>query len=411
MNIKSLHYGWVMAIIGFFVLSTNAIAIFGFGVFLKPLAAEFGWERGALSGAFALSALLTGIFSLICGRLSDRYGPRRLLTIAGLLVSTGLLTMSQINQLWQVYMVWGVIGTGIGFSATPIVSSIPRWFSQKRGIATAIPLAGFNFGATVGPLIIQSLISSYSWQQAFIVLGFLPLLLTVPLAQFTKRDPAQMNLRPYGDDVQSQAPISEASAPTGQTFTQMLGTWRFWIFGSIQFSFGFFMQIVVIHIAPHANDVGISALAAASILSIVAGSRIIGVISTGFLSERVSGRLMLTALFTALTLGLVWLTFAENAAGFYLFAIIFGLTSGGLIPLFTLVPAELFGLRNLGAVSGTFLLLATIGGGIGSPLAGYIFDVSGSYQAAFVTGSSIAAVAIILTLIILRFGKRSSEAE
>lgn len=409
MKIKSIHYGWVMAIIGFFVLSTNAIAVFGFGVFLKPLSAEFGWDRGALSGAFALSALLTGIFSLICGRLSDRYGPRRLVTIAGLLVSVGFLMMSQIDQLWQVYVVWALIGSGIGFSATPIVSSIPRWFTHKRGIATAIPLAGFNFGAAIGPLLIQWLISSYSWQQAFIVLGFIPLLLTVPLAQFTKRDPQEMNLLPYGEDKPAQTPSSIIPTSAGLTFTQMLRTWRFWVFGFIQFSFGFFMQIVVVHIAPHASDIGVSALVAASILSIVAGSRIIGVLGTGFLSERISGRLLLSGFFMALTLGLVWLLFAGDAAGFYLFAIVFGLTSGGIIPLFTLVPAKLFGLRNLGVVSGAFLLLATIGGGIGSPLAGYIFDVSGSYKVAFITGASISMMAVILSLIILLFGKSNSD--
>ncbi len=409
MKIKSLHYGWVMAIIGFFVLSTNAIAVFGFGVFLKPLTAEFGWDRGALSGAFALSSLLTGIFSLICGRLSDRYGPRRLVTIAGLLISAGFLMMSQINQLWQVYVVWAFIGSGIGFSATPIISSIPRWFTSKRGIATSIPLAGFNFGATFGPLLIQWLISSHSWQQAFKVLGFIPILLTIPLAQFTKRDPQQINLKPYGDDKSVLTPSTVAPASPGLTFGQILRTWRFWVFGGIQFSHGFFMQIIVIHIAPHASDAGLSALVAASILSIVAGSRIIGVLGTGFLSDRLNGRLLLSVLFTFLTLGLVWLLFAENATGFYLFAIVFGLTSGGIIPLFTLVPAELFGLRNLGAVSGSFLLLATVGGAIGSPLAGYIFDVSGSYNTAFIAGASIATMAFILSLVILRFGKKSND--
>ncbi|MEE8419273.1 MAG: MFS transporter [Dehalococcoidales bacterium] len=409
MKIKSLHYGWVMAIIGFFVLSTNAIAVFGFGVFLKPLTAEFGWDRGALSGAFALSSLLTGIFSLICGRLSDRYGPRTLVTIAGLLISAGFLMMSQINQLWQVYVVWAFIGSGIGFSATPIISSIPRWFTSKRGIATSIPLAGFNFGATFGPLLIQWLISSHSWQQAFKVLGFIPILLTIPLAQFTKRDPQQINLKPYGEDKPVLTPSSVAPASSGLTFGQILRTWRFWVFGGIQFSHGFFMQIIVIHIAPHASDAGLSALVAASILSIVAGSRIIGVLGTGFLSDRLNGRLLLSVLFTFLTLGLVWLLFAENATGFYLFAIVFGLTSGGIIPLFTLVPAELFGLRNLGAVSGSFLLLATVGGAIGSPLAGYIFDVSGSYNTAFIAGASIATMAFILSLVILRFGKKGND--
>lgn len=97
---KKIHYGWIMVILAFFVLAVNALAVFGFGVFLKPLTEEFGWERGALSGAFSLGALFTGILSLATGRLTDRYGPRIFVTLAGILMGAGFILMSQINQLW-----------------------------------------------------------------------------------------------------------------------------------------------------------------------------------------------------------------------------------------------------------------------------------------------------------------------
>jgi MFS family permease len=407
---KKLYYGWVIVFIAFVVLAMNALAIFGFGVFLKPLTNQFGWERGALSGAFAVSTVFTGVLALVAGRLSDRYGPRIFVTLAGILLGTGFILMSQISSLWQVYLVWGLlVGIGIGCSVTPTLTTIPRWFTARRGAALAITVTGFNLGAVIGPLLIQWLISTYSWQTAFLVIGFFPILATIPLAQFMKRDPEQIGLKPYGEEKLVENPQLTNQALAGFSFTQTFKTWRFWVFGSMQFSFGFCMQIVIIHIAAHASDVGIPAIIAASILSISAGGRILGNLSTGILSDRISGRLALSGCFIVLTLSLVWLLFITNTGGFFVFAILFGVTSGGIIPLLTLVPAELFGLRNLGVISGTFLLLGTIGGSLGSPLAGYIFDVSGDYKVAFITGVIIGTIAIILSLILLRYKNRSES--
>jgi len=401
-----MYYGWIMVVLTFFVLAVNALAVFGFGVFLKPLTEEFGWERGALSGAFSLGALLTGTLSLATGRLTDRYGPRIFVTLAGILLGTGFFLMSQISQLWQAYLVWGfLIGPGIGCAATPTISTIPRWFTAKRGITLAITIAGFSFGAVFGPLLIQWLISNHEWQKAFFITGLFPLVITIPLAQFMKRDPQQLGLKPYGEEDSEKKAQSINPASTGLTFTQAIKTWRFWVFGSLQFSFGFCMQIVIVHIAPHASDMGIPVIIAASILSIAAGSRIIGNLGTGFLSDRVGGRLALLACFVVLTVSLVWLIFTTNTGGFFLFAVLFGITSGGIIPLLTLVPADLFGLKNLGAISGTFLLFGTTGGALGSPLAGYIFDVSGDYRVAFIISVIVGILAVILSYSLMQYRK------
>lgn len=392
-----------MTAMSFFILAMNALAVAGFGVFLKPLTEEFGWERGALSGAFSLGALSTGILALIAGRLSDRYGPRIFVTIAGLLLGSGFLLMSQISSLWQVYLVWGLlIGVGLGCSVTPVISTIPRWFSKKRGIALAVTVSGFNFGATVGPILIQWLISNYSWQIAFIVLGMIPLVINIPLAQFLKRNPQQMGLKPYGEDAPAETDLTTDSDTWGLTLTQAVKTWHFWVFASLQFAFGFSMQIVVVHIVPHATDIGIPAIIAATILSISAGGRIVGNLTTGFLADRIRARLVLSFCFIVSTLSLAWLLFVTDISGFFAFAILFGITSGGIIPLLTLVPAELFGLRNLGVFSGAFLLFGTSGGALGSPFAGYIFDVIGSYRVAFTVSVVIGTLAVILSLILTR---------
>lgn len=373
-------------------------------MFLKPLIAEFGWDRGSLSAAFSLAMLISGALAIISGRLSDRYGPRILVTTAGLSLGTGFLLMSRVSSLLQVYLVWGLfIGIAIGCSVTPINSTIPRWFTEKRGIAIAIPLAGFSTGAVIAPLFIQSLISAYGWRQAFTRLGFLPFIITVPLVQFLKREPRQIGLKPYGEGSFLEKNQPTVPAMPSLSFSEVIRTARFWIFAIIEFAFGFSMQTIIVHINPHATDIGLSSTIAASILSILAGSRIVATLTIGFLSDRIGSRLTLNGCFVLLTLTLVWLLFARESWMFYVFAVTFGLATGGIIPMFTTVPAELFGVEALGTILGTFLLFGTTGGAVGAPLAGLIFDLSRSYRLAFGTDIIFGILAIILSLILLRY--------
>ena len=370
---------------------------------MKPLTEQFGWNRGALSGAFSVGSVLTGILAVISGRLTDKYGPKFFTITAGILLGTGFMLMSQISALWQAYLIWGLlIGAGLGCSGNSTVSSIARWFVKKRGLAISVTIAGFNFGAVIGPLIIQWLISAYDWQRAFLIVGLVPLLVNIPLAMFIKKDPHQMGIKAYGEDEPAEVKRTAEKATEELSFASIAKSRAFWVFGSLQFAFGFCMQTIVVHIAPHANDIGVPALIAASILSIAAAGRAIGNLTTGFLSERLGSRRVLTGCLILMTASLIWLIFARNTIGFFIFALAFGATTGGINPLFMLVPAELFGLKNLGIISGVFQLLGTTGGALGSPLAGYIFDISGEYRTAFGISVLIGITAITLSLFLLR---------
>jgi MFS family permease len=364
---------------------------------------QFGWERAALSGAFSIGSVVTGILALVSGRLTDKSGPKIFVIAAGILLGAGFLLMSQVSQLWQAYLAWGIlVSGGIGCSGNAMGSSIPRWFTKNRGLAISVTIAGFNFGAVIGPIIIQSLISAIGWQHAFLVIGAIPILVNIPLSFFIKKDPETIGIKKFGEEEPAEE-VSTIKLP-GQEhpLADIMKTPIFWIFAMTQFAFGFCMQIIVIHIAPHATDIGIPALIAASILSIAAGSRIIGNLGAGFLAEWLGSRKVMVGCFVLMTAGLVWLLFAKNAAGLFIFSIIFGATTGGLNPLFTLVPAEMFGLRDIGIILGIFMVFGTTGGAIGSPLAGYIFDVSGNYETAFIISILIGVIATILSVIVLR---------
>ncbi len=403
MNLKHLHYGWVIVIISIFALMAYAPVVYTFGVFLRPLTEEFNWDRGALSAAFSAKLLIGGLLSILAGRLSDKYGPRLLVTTAGLTAGTGFLLMSQVSSLWQVYLIFGVL-FGVTHSCffVPIVSTIPRWFAKRRGIAVGITVAGFGLGGVISPPLTQWLIDSSGWQQAYFILGLISFIIIIPVAQFMKQSPQRIGLRPYGENGTIEDKQSLPSAAEGLSFTQAIKTGRFWLLGSILFCTFFVIMVIVVHIVPYTVDIGISAIVAASVLSIVAGGSVIGRFSMGFICDRVGARRALAACLVTLTLLLIWLLFAKEIWMFYVFAVVFGVGYGGIVSLQPLVPGELFGLSSLGIILGTLMFCGTMGAALGPPLAGTIFDVTGGYSLALLICVIIGALAIILSLILLR---------
>jgi len=407
MKFKHLHYGWVTVIIATCLFAVQGIVVFTFGVFLIPLTTAFTWDRGVLSGAVSVAWLVSGLLAIISGRLSDRYGPRVLVTTSGLLVGAGFLLMSQINSLWQVYLARGfLMGVAGACVFIPIMSTIPRWFASKRGIAIGIVSAGFGLGGMFAPPLAQWLISGYGWRQAFLILGLIVLAINVPLAQFMKHSPQRMGLKPYGES----GPIEDKqpSAMEGVSFKQAIKTSRLWLFSVILAGFWFCMQVIIVHLAPYATDIGIPAAIAASMLAVIGGCSVIGRLFMGFISDRVSSRVALIACVTAATLALIWLTFAKEIWMFYIFAVVFGIAYGAIVPLEITLPVKLFGLRSLGAILGGIMFISTIGGALGAPVAGSIFDAKGSYDLALLTSVIVSALALILSLVLLRSKKSLS---
>lgn len=407
-----MHYGWVMVILSSAAMVAWAPVVYTFGVFLQPLTEEFGWERGALSGAFSFQMLLIGILSIFVGRLTDKYGPRIFVTLGGLLSSIGFLLMSQVDSLWQVYLSWGFfMGIGGGCFYIAIISTIPKWFAKRTGIAVGITVAGMGLGAMISPPLIQWLISVYGWQQPLIILSIAILVIIVPLAQFMRHSPQRMGIRPYGDvrdTIGDELPL--LSAAEGTSFTQAVKTSRFWFFGLTLFFTFFSVHVIIVHIVPYAVDVGIPALAAASLLSVTAGGSVVGRLTIGLIADRVGGRVALSFCVILITLSLLWLLFSRDVWMFYVFSVIFGFGYGGMILLVTIVTAELYGLASLGMMLGIFAFYDTAGGVIGPPLAGSIFDATGSYSLAFLISVMLGVLAIILSLALLKVkGRRGSS--
>jgi MFS family permease len=218
-----------------------------------------------------------------------------------------------------------------------------------------------------------------------------------------RHSPQQLGLKPYGGDGITEDTQSPSTATEELSLSQAIRTNRFWLFGLIQIGFFFCMVAVMVHIVPHATDIGISEVIAAGILSFISGIGIIGRLGIGFVADRIGGRLSLAACLGLITAAVIWLLFVKEIWMFYVFAVFFGLANGGFMTLLTLVTAELFGLASLGVILGGLTFVGLIGEAIGAPLSGTIFDITGSYTIAFIICIGICALTFALSLILVRY--------
>ena len=394
-----VFYGYAIILYTFLLMLIMWGTLYSFGVFFKPLLTEFGWTRAMTSSAFSLNMLLYGALAIVTGRLTDRIGPRIVITVCGFLLGLGYLLTSQIGSIWQLYLFYGVIvGIGMSGSYAPLVSTVARWFTRRRGLMTGIVVAGIGIGTVIIPPLASWSIANYGWRTSYLIVGVITLVSLISIAQLLKRDPAQMNLVPYGE--REMAMNGLQLEPRRYSFRQAIHTRQFWLICVIKISFGFILQTIMVHIVPHATDLGISYTSAATILAIGGGVSIAGRLVMGIVTDRIGGRAALLSCFVLISAALLWLLVSKELWMLYLFAITFGFGYGGFAPLASLIIAEHFGLSAHGTILGGTEFMFTIGSAIGPVLAGQIFDITGSYQLAFSLCVALSIIAMIFALLL-----------
>jgi MFS family permease len=382
-------YGYIIVLAGFFVMVLMNGAFYSFGVFFKPMLEEFGWTRAMTSGAYSLNMILWGLLSIITGRLNDRFGPRIVITACGFIFGAGYLLMSRISTLWQFYLFYGVIiAIGLSGCFAPI-----RWFTKRRGLMTGIVISGIGVGTIIIPPLASQLISIYGWRTSYIFLGITTLVLLIISAQFLRRDPGQIGQMPYGED--KLKPKGSVSETGGFSFQEAIHTRRFWMLSAVFFCYGFIVHTIMVHIVSHATDLGIAPVIASGILAAMGGISITGRIGMGSVADRIGNKRSLLINFFLLAISLLWLLRVRDLGMFYLFAVVFGFSWGGLAIFNSLMTAEVFGLKAHGAIMGLVTFVYTTGSAIGPVLAGHIFDITGSYNSAFMVTAALGVAGFI----------------
>jgi MFS family permease len=392
-------YGYNIVVAGFFIQAVCIGAMFTYGVFFKEFQAAFGWSRALISGASSLAFLVMGAVGILAGTLNDRIGPKIIITVSGVSLGLGYMLMSQLEIPWQLYLLYGGF-VGIGFSTHDVItlSTVARWFTIRRGMMSGLVKVGTGAGQLLVPLIATGLISAFGWRSAYLIIGAVSLVALVAVAQLMKRDPQGIGLVPDGGRHKARnAALSEIpSLP----LSAAARTIQFWTICVAEFTIFFCLLTTIVHIVPHARDQGLSPNVAAGVLSTIGGVSMLGRIVMGTANDGIGGKRSLLICFIILISSLIWLQVAIGAWMLFVFAIIYGFAHGGLFTVMSPTVAELFGTGSHGQLFGVILFSGTIGGSVGPLLTGYIFDLTGSYRAAFILLTALAVMGLALILLL-----------
>ncbi len=393
----SFFYGYVLVIASVCIMALFVGTLAAFGVFFKPVLYEFGWTRTMVSGAFSLCWILQGALAPVMGKLTDRIGPRVVMTFCGLFLGIGYLSMSRLGSIRQFYLLYGIIGVGMSGLNVSLVSTASRWFIKRRGLVTGIILAGGGLGTLTTPPLAHWFISSYSWRQSYTIMGVVVLIMAVLAAQFLRRDPAQMGQLPYGYDSPGDTALVKGSVEEGDSFKDAVRTKPLWMIAAMFFSLGFCLYVIIVHIAPHATDLDIPASRAAALLAVMGGLAIVGRIALGSAGDRIGNQKTFRVSLALMTFSILLFIIAKEFWMLFVAVMIISF-SWGVGVLGSPIIAEFFGLKALGMNVGIINLCYSAGAAAGPFMAGYVFDMTHSYRTAFVLTALVALAAFVLSV-------------
>lgn len=408
-DIKSkIFYGYVIVAVSLFILIIMHGVPGTFGVFFGSLQTELAANRATIASANSLSFLIGGLFGIIMGRLTDRFGPKVVIAGSGIILGIAYLLMSTVTSLWQLYLFYSVMA-GIGASSgnVSLLSTTTRWFVKRRGLMTAIVKVGTGAGMFIMPVMASWLISSYDWRKASVVLGIIGFVGIVPLAFLLKRDPEKMGLQPYGAD--DATAVSKSNGGVQLSLKEAMRTRQFWLLCSAYFLAGYTTQSLMIHLVPYATDSGIPIVQAATVVSGIGGISIAGRLVMGSAGDKFGNKWALLGCFTVILVAILWLQLASSLWMLYLFAIVYGFGHGGFYAVMSPMVAELFGTRSHGVNFGMVLFLQSAGIAVGPVATGFLYDTLHSYNLAFLILIAVSGSALILTLTIKSVRKKASD--
>lgn len=376
------------------------IPYYTFGVFFTPMLSEFGWTRAVTSGAFSASQIMRGVFGIGMGRLNDKVGPRVVLTVCALLLGSGFILMYFIHSLWQFYFFFAFL-MGIGLSGfwVPVMSTIARWFVKKRATMSGITMTATGLATLIGAPIANWLLSVYDWRISYVILGILILLIVPVLAQFLRREPAEIGQVPDGE---KRKPELKKVEPVGLSLVEALRSIHFWLYFFAGMSIGYCTFSLMVHVVPHSIGLNMSPAGAATVLAAYGGFNVAGRLALGNAADRIGDRQIYLIGFIITALAFSGLIAANQIWTLYLFVSLAGLAQGGMGAVGSPMLAELFGLRSHGLIFGVANVGYTIGAALGPIITGYIFDVTGSYQEAFILCAVISLIGVILSFLLKR---------
>lgn len=395
---------WLIVLALFVVTYGIATPMAAYGVFLPVLGEAFGWSRGTIATALSINLLVGGVAGFGVGALADRHGPRVMLVVTVALAGAAFALVATVGALWQLYLLVGVLG-GIGMSSFYVLAAatVTYWFDERRGLALALVLVGFNLGyISAGPLA-AGLIEHLGWRAAYAALGIGSGLVTVAAAltvRLPRAEEARRLRRP-------RASVS-AAAPTlvpGVTLRAALTDPRQWCLNVAWLLLGGLSLMVSVHVVPFAHDQGISLAAASLALTAYGLGAVSGRLMAGAMSEWLGTVTTIRLGYVAQLLGAAALSWAPSREGLLTTLVVLGAGFAACDTMITKVVPDVFGVRALGAIMGVLTLGWRSGAALAPAVAGFLYDATGSYAIPF----GMAPVVVLVSWALFGMGAARRE--
>ncbi|MDE0964995.1 MAG: MFS transporter [Candidatus Latescibacteria bacterium] len=399
---EQLFFGWWIVLGSYVIQVLNGALLFhAFSAYILPLQTEFGWSRASVSGVFSMVRAESGILGPLQGWLIERYGCKAMMQIGIVLFGIGYLCFSRIDSLWDFYLSFALIALGSSLGGfIPISTTITNWFARQRSTALGISMTGMGVGGLLISLVVWSL-SHYGWRDTAFFSGVMIFCLGLPATLLIRDHPEHYGLRPDGDEAPATKP-GDAPALEEPRFTtrQALRTPTFWFLSIGHSSALFVVGTVLVHQIPHMIEhVGLSPEVAAANVTLLLLFMIGGQLTGGWIGDRVNKRLVMVTCMWMHAVALVLFAFATSRFETTLFAAIHGTAWGVRGTLINAIRGDYFGRASYAMISGFASMIIMVGMVIGPLFAGFLHDLTGSYQQAFMVlagFSALGSVALIL---------------
>lgn len=376
----NLSYRWVIVAAGALMSCVAIGTMFSLAIFLEPMAIDTQWSRAGISSAMTLNFLVMGLGGFAWGALSDRFGARIVVAIGAVLLGLALVVASRAGSLLTFQISYGVL-VGLAASAffAPMIALTTAWFDTNRGLAVSLVSAGMGVAPmTISPFA-RWLISAYEWRTAMFDIGIMAWVLLLPAVLLVRQPP-----KPTMAGVAS-APVAEG---TGMSVAQALRSPQFIVLGLTFFACCAAHSGPIFHMVSYAMLCGVAPMAAVTIYSVEGLAGLGGRLLYGVLADRLGVKPVLIAGLMIQAVVIAAYLSVSQLDQFYMLAVIFGATYGGVMPLYAVLAREYFGQRILGTVFGAATMLSSLGMALGPLAGGMVFDAYASYHWLFI-GSAL----------------------
>jgi MFS family permease len=401
-RIRAVYYGWVMVLTLSLTETTSwGILYYAFTVFVTPMQEDLGWSRAAMTGAFSLALLLSGLAGIPVGRWLDRYGPRLLMTLGSCAATLLVFTWAGVQHLTMFYLIWA--GIGVTMAAVlyePAFFVVATWFVHQRGRALTVLTLLAGLASVIYIPLAGWLVQRQGWRGALYTLAAVLAVSTIPLHAFVlRRRPADLGLIPEGTKAALAERSVEGAETPGVSMGVALRDAAFWWLSVAFFLGQLATAAVAVHLVPYLIDQSYAPEFAAVTTGLIGVMALPGRLLFTPLGDRLPRQQVTAGLFLVQTLALLVLLLVRGVAGVYTFVVLFGMGFGAMTPARAALVADLYGPRHYGQINGVVALFVTASRALAPVSAGAIYDWVGHYQPMFwglLVASAMATAAVLL---------------